>query len=99
MKKLAGSVLAGIGLLSILGLAVTPHALTGIPQFLGAYVPGLLFLFVGMALRISAIERPRAADGTDETDADISRMGLARRESEGNAGIVLGFATMLIGSG
>jgi hypothetical protein len=99
MKKLAGAVLAGIGLLSILSLAVSPIRSPSLPHFLGSYLPGLLFLFIGTALRVSAIERSRAAGGTDDADSEMANARAARWESEGNVGIVLGFATMLFGSG
>jgi hypothetical protein len=100
MKKVIGTVLAGLGLLAILASTVGPFTSPNVAHFLGTYTPGLLFIFIGMALRVAAMQsaRPVAGDTTEHM-ANSADAQIGRLEGEGNVGIVLGFATMLIGSG
>jgi hypothetical protein len=100
MQKLLGTVLVVLGLLSLLGLATNGLPSPNLAHFLGTYVPGLAMLLFGMALRIAAIQK---APDYEQESADAMAFRTEARasglETAGNVGIVVGFATMIFGSG
>src|SRR5882724_9652922 len=93
MKNVIGIVLTCLGLLCIFTASNMTKKAESLPELMGTFVPGILLLAIGVALR-----QPGALLDGDEREA-AQRLAENRQKSRAEMGIVGGIVLMFLGSG
>jgi hypothetical protein len=98
MRRTFGTLLIGLGLFSLMTAGSTARTAPDFGDFVGTFLPGLLFVIVGLALR--GKESPVIAEdsaGNAEEPADKGKEVRPERfATKANLGVVGGFVMMLM---
>ena len=99
MKKGLGTILIGLGLFSIFLSSSTARNASNITAIIGSFLPGLLFLIIGLALRGEKPPKVAAqSDGDAQQPADTGKeLRPERFVTRANLGVVGGVVMMLMG--
>lgn len=101
MKKTFGAILIGLGLFVIISSSLNARNAPNLPYLIGTFLPGLLFLIFGLALRRE--KTPQAAEGSAgnaQQPADKAKeVQFCRFKTRANLAVVGGVAMMFMGSG
>jgi hypothetical protein len=101
MKKTFGAILIGLGILSTLTSSANARDAPNVSYLIGTFLPGLLFLLFGLALRREKSPQPSAhAVGDPQAPSDLAKFGRADQfRTRADFGVGVGLVAMFLGSG
>ncbi len=103
MRRILGGVLVALGLFSIIISGATARNAPNVTDFIGGFLPGILFLIIGLTLTQwgkASLPADAAGEGVGVRAANQEPIGRAASfRSRANLGIIGGVVIMFLGGG